>query len=209
MIARITGKIEEVSDNSVLLATGTGIGYEILVTATDLARTSSMLGKEVVFHTIHIVEGDPSRGQVQPRLVGFLSEGDREFFKAFTKVKGIGVRKALRALVRPISEIAFAIEDRNAKLLTSLPEIGKRTADTIIAELNGKVGDFAGSGMQDAGPDSRPPAITQAGIEAIAALVQLGEKRSEAKELVERVLAVSPETDSAEKIIQHVYKIKG
>ncbi len=209
MIARIMGNIEEVSEHAVLIATDHGIGYEILVPAVDLATCSGMLGEDIVFHTIHLIEGDPSRGQVLPRLIGFLTEGDREFFRAFTKVKGIGVRKALRALVRPIAEIASAIESKDAKSLVALPEIGKRTAETIIAELNGKVADFAEAGEYSREHDVEPAEMTQAGAEAVAALVQLGEKRSEAKYLVDRVLSVAPEIDSAEKIIQQVYKLKG
>jgi len=205
MIARITGKVQEISEKSAILSVGGGLCYEVLLPSCDISRLSSRLGQEVVLHTIHIIEGDPSRGQVIPRLVGFTSEGDREFFNLFTKVKGIGIRKALRALVRPISEIASAIESGDARMLVSLPEIGKRPADTIIAELNGKVVDFAGP-ISDSVDEIQMP---KAGTEAIAALVQLGEKRSDAESLVERVLSVAPELDAPEEIIQQVYRLKG
>ena len=209
MIARIAGTIDEVTENSILLATEGGIGYEILVPAAEIEGCTALLGKDIVFHTIHVIEGDPSRGQMQPRLIGFTSESDREFFKAFTKVKGIGIRKALRSLVRPFVEIASAIEAKDAKLLTSLPEIGKRTAETIIAELNGKVEEFAAdTAVPGSNTVESARHIPQAGQEAISALVQLGEKRSEAELLVERVLAVAPEIDTTEEIIQHVYRLK-
>lgn len=203
MIAKITGRVEEVSSTAALLDVGGGLWYEVLVAACDVGKLSSRLGREVSLFTIHIIDGDPSRGQVTPRLIGFLSPEDRAFFKSFTKVKGIGVRKALRALVRPVAEIAAAIEDKDAKTLTALPEIGKRTAEQIIAELCGKVGEFAGDIKTSTSEEPIPAAAT----EAIAVLVQLGEKRPDAQSLVERVIAVSPDA-TTEEIIQHAYKLK-
>jgi Holliday junction DNA helicase RuvA len=204
MIARMTGRIEEVTTTTVLVDPGVGVWYELLIPTCDSGRLSSRLGQEVVLYTIHFIEGDPSRGgPVTPRLVGFASQSDRDFFRLFTTVKGVGVRKALRALVRPMSEVAAAIENKDAKALTALPEIGKRTAEQIIAELNGKAGEYAGDIQAVEEVD-----IPAAGSEAIAVLVQLGEKRADAATLVERVLGVAPELDSAEAIIQQVYKLK-
>lgn len=203
MISRISGQLVEVTTNSAMLEVG-GLWYEVLLPACDVGRVSAKIGREVVLHTIHIIEGDPSRGSTVPRLIGFLAEEDRAFFKAFTTVKGIGVRKALRALVRPVAEVAAAIENKDDTLLKSLPEIGKRTAETIIAELHGKVGDFAGDVVAEA---ERQP-ISDAGREAIAALVQLGEKRADAENLVERVLKVEPDLITAEQIIPLAFKLK-
>jgi Holliday junction DNA helicase RuvA len=203
MIARITGRLTEVTTNSAMLEVG-GLWYEVLVPACDVGRLSAKIGREITLHTIHIVEGDPSRGSTVPRLIGFLAEEDRAFFKAFTTVKGIGVRKALRALVRPVPEVAAAIEGKDDKLLKSLPEIGKRTAETIIAELHGKVSDFAGDVVAEA--DSQP--LSEAGQEALAALVQLGEKRADAESLVQRVLKVEPDLTTAEQIIPLAFKLK-
>jgi Holliday junction DNA helicase RuvA len=205
MIARITGRLEEVRGASALVDVGAGLWYEVLLPACDVGRLGTRIGQEVVLHTIHFIEGDPTRGQVAPRLIGFLHEGDREFFQAFTTVKGIGVRKGLRALVRPVAEIAAAIEAKDDKLLVALPEIGKRTAELIIAQLHGKVEQFAGGISTTAGEAST---LSDAGHEAVAVLIQLGERRADAVALVERVLAVAPELDSAEEIIRQAYKIK-
>jgi len=202
MIARVTGRLEEVSGDGVVVDAGNGLWYELLVPACDLNRLSRLVGQNVVLHTIHYLEGDPSRGGQTPRLIGFASQADRDFFRVFTTVKGIGVRKALRALVRPVQEVAAAIQGKNAEFLVALPEIGKRTAETIIAELHGKVDDFAGAAA------AAPAEIPEAAEEAIAVLVQLGERRADAMALVERVLAVAPEMDSPETIIQQAYKLK-
>ena len=206
MITRIAGQLEEVGSSSAVVSLG-GLWYEVMIAACDVGKLSGKLGREVVLYTIHIIEGDPSRGQVVPRLIGFQAQADREFFRTFTKVKGIGPKKALRALVRPIAEVAAAIENKDAKSLVALPEIGKRTAELIIAELHGKVGQFAGDYAAD-GPGEAVRNISEPGIEAVAILVQLGERRADAMTLVERVLACDAEIDSPGEIVQHVYKLK-
>jgi Holliday junction DNA helicase RuvA len=215
MIARLTGTLEETLPGSVLVDTGAGLVYEALVPACDLEVLAERRGRPVTLHTLHYIEGDPSRGQVIPRLIGFSSPQDRRFFQLYTTVKGIGMRKALRSLVRPLEEVAAAIQAADAKYLTALPEIGKRTAEQIIAELRDRVGEFAGqpaaapgqaAKAQTPAPDE---ALPEAGRDAVAVLVQLGEKRPDAVDLIERVLAVSPELQGVEAILQQAYRLKG
>lgn len=189
--------------SSALIDVGGGLWYEAFVPACDAERLRRRIGQDVVLHTIHYFEGDPSHGQQTPRLIGFLAETDREFFRLFTTVKGIGLRKALRALVRPPTEVASAIANKDAKFLIALPEIGRRTAEQIIAELSGKVDEFAGEPAPAAEAE-----FSESAAEAIAVLVQLGERRADAAALVERVVAVAPELDSPEAMIQHVYRLK-
>jgi holliday junction DNA helicase RuvA len=203
MIARISGRLEEVRGPAAVVDVGSGLWYEVLVPACDTERLRRRVGQDVVLHTLHYLEGDLSRGAAIPRLLGFLSEQDRRFFQVFTTVKGVGARKALRALARPVAEVAAAIQARDAKLLITLPEIGRRTADTIIAELNGKVDEFAGEI-----PAESAEALSGPAEEAVAVLVQLGERRADALALVERVLAVAPDLATPEEIIQQVYKLK-
>ncbi len=204
MIARMTGRLEEVTDESARIDGGAGLWYEVRLPAWEVDRLRRRLGQDVVLHTIQLIEGDPTRGAVFPRLIGFSSDADRAFFRAFTKVKGIGIRKALRALVRPVADIAAAIEAQDVDFLTALPEIGKRTAEQIVVELHGKLGAFAGEVAS-----SKSEALPEAGEEAVAVLLQLGERRADAVVLVERVLAVAPELTSPEQIIQQAYRLKG
>ncbi len=203
MIARITGRLEEIAGSSALIDLGGGLWYEVLVPACDVERLGRRAGQDVILHTIHYFEGNPSHGVQTPRLIGFLAEADRDFFSLFTTVKGIGIRKALRALVRPPTEVAAAIANKDAKFLVALPEIGNRTAERIIVELSDKVGEFAG----ELAPTVEAE-FSESAAEAIAVLIQLGERRADAAALVERVIAVAPELDSPEAIIQHVYRLK-
>jgi len=204
MIARIAGRLEEMRKTA-LIDTGNGLWYEVLVPAADVERLGRRIGQDIVLHTLHFIEGDPAHGGQTPRLVGFLNHDDRVFFQLFTTVKGIGIRKALRALVRPMPEIAAAIQAKDTKALVALPEIGKRTAEQVIAELNGKVDEFAGEQAAAALPEDE---LSGAASEAVAVMVQLGERRPDAAALIERVMAVDPELDSPETILQHAYKLK-
>lgn len=204
MIARIIGRLEQVADGVALISTAAGLWYEVLVPAFDADRLGKRIAQEVSLYTIHYVEGDPSHGAQTPRLLGFLSEIDRRFFRVFTTVKGIGIRKALRALVRPVAEVAAAIQNKDARFLVDLPEIGKRTAEQIIHELHEKMEEFAGA----TAAGTAEAQLAEPALEAVAVLVQLGERRGDATALVERVLAVAPELTSPEVIIQHAYKLK-
>jgi len=205
MIARISGRLQEVKGPAALIDTGGGLWYEVMVPAADAERLAGRVGQDIALYTLHHIEGDPTRGATTPRLVGFETPADREFFRMFTTVKGIGVRKALRAMVRSMADIAAAIQAKDTRFLIELPEIGKRTAETIIAELHGKVDEFAG----ELSPDrTETLAIPEAGEEAVAVLVQLGERRADAIGLVQRLLAVAPELETPEEIIQQVFKLK-
>ncbi|MFP4355803.1 MAG: Holliday junction branch migration protein RuvA [Phycisphaerae bacterium] len=204
MISRIAGRLEEVATDHVLLETEAGIWYELLVPACDVERHSRRIGQPTVLYTIHYIEGDPSRGAIVPRLVAFLDEQDREFFRAFTTVKGVGTRKALRALKAPASQVAAAIQNKDAKLLKSLPEIGQRMAERIIAELHDKVAEFAGQVQ----PGPAAAELSAPATEAISVLVQLGERQADATALVQRVMDVAPDLDLPEQIIQKAYKLK-
>jgi Holliday junction DNA helicase RuvA len=137
-------------------------------------------------------------------LIGFSSERDRAFFELFTTVKGIGNRKALRALVRPFAETATAIANRDAKTLTDMPEIGKRSAETIIAELHGKVDVFIGEIASTI--EVIMPAFSD---DAISMLVQLGETKADAKRLVRLAFDAQPDITTADQLVQTSFQLKG
>src|SRR6185369_16889021 len=86
---------------------------------------------------------NPMQGKMVPRLIGFAAEAELEFFELFCTVDKVGVRKAMKALVRPIRDIADAIQRQDPKWLTSLPGIGPATAEQIVATLRRKVTKFA------------------------------------------------------------------
>ena len=142
MIARLEGKLVKLDTESALVQVG-AIGYEVLLPAYCFAALSDKLGSDVSLCTMEYYEGSPGGGNLVPRMVGFLSSAEKDFFTKYTTVKGVGIRKGLRSLAIPIATIAAAIENGDDKTLMSLPLIGRRLSQQIIAELKGKLQSFA------------------------------------------------------------------
>ncbi len=203
MIVRLSGKLEYVGEESVHVTLG-DLTHELMVPVADIAFLQTKIGQNVTFFTLEYIEGNASFGQLAPKMLGFLRPVDKEFFELFTTVKGIGTRKALRALAIPVGQIASAIALKDARKLSSLPQIGKRAAEQIIAELHGKVDKFA-VGEAAAVPIERLPDYQQG---AIAALVTLGERRNDAEGWVRRVCEVDPTLKDPQKIVPAVFRLK-
>ena len=133
MITKIRGNLLQVSDEKVLLEID-AFDYEVLVPDFVRRQLQSKVGEAVALFTVQYLEGNPTQGRLTPRLIGFLTEVEREFFELFCSVDGVGARKALRAMGRPVREFATLIESQDAKALTTLPGIGPATADRIVAQ---------------------------------------------------------------------------
>jgi Holliday junction DNA helicase RuvA len=145
---------------------------------------------------------------MDPTLIGFLRPNDKNFFEVFTTVKGIGPKKALRALSATVGEIASAIEGRDVKFLVGLPEIGKRTAETIIAELAGKLTKFAAEALVG-GQATRPSARRNSAEEdAIGGLMALGERRADAENLLERAKASNPALVTTDALLREMLRLR-
>jgi len=181
-----------------------GVGYEVLLPAfvmrslTDRGRKP---GEEVALQIYyHVTERQP-----RPVLVGFNSEFEKKFFEKLIGVEDLGPTKAARALIYSVSTVANAIENADARLLQSMPGIGARTAQKIIATLREKVAEFAL--LKDEGYDS-PPAVTRKDLveEAIEVLVGLGYKRAEAKARVDGILEKHADIRDVEGLIREVFR---
>jgi Holliday junction DNA helicase RuvA len=142
MITKITGTPISVSGDTLTLAVG-AFEYEVLIPEFARRNLQNRIGCEVSLHTVEYLEGNAMQGRLIPRLVGFLNPIEREFFDMFCEVDGVGVKKALRAMVRPVQEVAAMIEEQDAKGLATLPGIGPATAERVIAKLRRKVPKFA------------------------------------------------------------------
>jgi Holliday junction DNA helicase RuvA len=186
LITRITGRLLAVGTDVITLEVGS-FEYEVLIPEYNRRQLQGQVGQEVRLFTIEYLEGNAMQGYLTPRLIGFVSEAEREFFELFCSVDGIGTKKALRAMVRPVREVAAGIEDQDAKALSGLPGIGPATAERIIAKLRRKVPKFALMVARD------EPADRDAGHdlvrEAYDALRAVGHSESDARRLVEEQLA--------------------
>jgi len=203
VITRLRGKLVAVDEGKVMIAVD-AITYELLIPAADVEKLLDRISQQIEFHTMHYLEGQSQGSSFIPRLIGFSCDRDRDFFQLFTTVKGIGNRKALRALIRPFGEIALAIANKDTASLVSLPEIGKRSAETIIAELSGKIDHFIGDIMPSI--EINMPSF---GEDAIAMLVQLGESPRDARKLVQLAIDREPKIETADQLVQTSFQLKG
>jgi len=205
MIARISGKIIEKGTNYLLLDVN-GISYEVFIPHTVMQRLEENVdeGGTIKLITYHYFQVEPSKSI--PVLIGFLNEIEKEFFQAFITVSGIGPRAALRALNQPISLIARAIDEADVNFLRSLPGIGEQRAREIVAKLQRKVGKFGL--IQDEKVGEKRPKSTDIEEEALAVLMQLQYKKSEAVDMLKKALARSPDIQTTEELLNEVYKQK-
>jgi Holliday junction DNA helicase RuvA len=208
MISALTGKLKKVDDDRVFLEAGP-MQFELLVPAADVTELQANLGETLTLHTIFMLAGDPSRGGLEPTLIAFLRPEDRQFFELFTTVKGIGAKTALKALTAPVGEIAGAIESKDAKFLTRLQGIGKRTAELIVAELSGKAAKFATFGPAG-GPGAVPSPSRRSDVEedAIAGLLALGERRPDAERLLDRAKTANPAAKSTDVLLREMLRLR-
>jgi Holliday junction DNA helicase RuvA len=204
MIARIEGKLVRLDAETALVQVG-AVGYEVMLPGYGVDALSDKVGSDVALCTMEYYEGAPGGGNLIPRMIGFLNTSERDFFTKFVSVKGVGIKKGLRALNIPIATIAAAIENGDDKTLMSLPAIGRRMAQQIIAELKGKLQSFTvGAELRTAAEARFKPFQ----VEALEILIAWGEKRNEAMELIELAGERHPDIDSAEALVPLVYRLK-
>ncbi|MEC9003537.1 MAG: Holliday junction branch migration protein RuvA, partial [Planctomycetota bacterium] len=142
MITNISGTLTHLEEDRAILQVGP-LAYEILIPEFVRRQLQANLGEEISLHTIFYLDGNPNQGRLSPRLVGFQGHVEREFFELFCSVDGVGAKKALRAMVRPVKDVATLIEDQDVKGLSALPGIGPATSERIIAKLRRKMPKFA------------------------------------------------------------------
>jgi Holliday junction DNA helicase RuvA len=140
-----------------------------------------------------------------PVLIGFLNQVEKDFFEIFITVSGIGPRAALKALNKPISQIAKAIDEGDLSFLRSLPGIGEQRAKEIVAKLQNKVGKFGLIQDRDIGKKAASKDITE---EALDVLLQLQYKKPEALSMIKKALETNAQVNTTEELLNLVYKQK-
>lgn len=208
MISCIKGILSQITDDYALVENA-GVYYEILLPSAlaDRLKTNGKVGSEIEFKTIYYIEAGDKKSNHYPKLVGFTSSIDREFFSLFTQVPGLGIKKALKSLVLPIREIATAIETKDAATLNRLPGVGGRLSEKIIAELNGKTTKFALSRTDEPlAKKDRKKALGPIEQEAIEVLLQLQYRRPEAEEMIARAVQSGQKVTRVEDLIELIFR---
>lgn len=213
MIGYLEGRILHVETDGILLQAG-HVGYEVLLNPQLMEKLTSFSGTEpdnaesdnpvCLYIYYHQTERQP-----KPVLIGFQTRDDKEFFQTFITVSAIGPMKAIKAMTRPINEIALAIEQKDVSFLTGLAGIGKRTAEKIIATLRGKMEKFAAADSQ-AGtdqPSNIPADAVEIGEQVVGVLVeQLGHSPASAKRMVKEAFERDPDISTPEALFDEIYQ---
>ncbi len=138
MIGYLEGRVIKSGDDGILLVAGS-VGYEVILPSVVFQKIKATAPTDIVSLYIYFHQ---TERQPKPVLIGFNTEKEKEFFQLFISVSAIGPLKAVKAMEKPVSDIAMAIENKDVAFLSTLKGIGKRTAQKIIASLHGKAGNF-------------------------------------------------------------------
>ncbi len=166
MIGRLTGILLEKNPPQILLDVQ-GVGYELDVPMSTFYNLPG-LNEKVVLHTQLIVREDAHL------LYGFLSNDERLAFRQLLKISGVGPKLALSVLSGlSLNDLALAVANKEAGRLTKIPGVGKKTAERLLLELQGKFTATGASAVQGA-------AVTTSGSDIVNALQALGYNEKEA-----------------------------
>lgn len=201
MISYLEGKLIDISEDRITLLVN-GIGYEVLIPAyvmNEIRRETRGESRELkLYISYHQTERQP-----KPVLVGFKNSGEKKFFELFISVEDIGPIAAIKALVKPIREIARFIEEKDVKALRQLKGIGERKAEKIVATLKGKVAMYALM------PEIElPPEVFEDFRKEVenVLVTQLGHKLLEARKMIDEAMKRNPGISSSEELFEEVYR---
>ncbi len=201
MISYLKGalKFSRAYDDRITLVVN-NIGYEILIPVYVMNRIKGRSdGEEIELY----VSFNQTERQPKPVLVGFESPLDKEFFELFISVEDIGPTAAIRALTKPVREIARSIEGKDTRALRELKGIGERKAEKIIATLKGKVAKYAL--IPEAEPAAAVAEDFRKDVEEVL-VTQLGHKLPEARKMIEEAMKRNPRIASSEELFEEVYR---
>ena len=202
MFSRIRGCVIERSDSTVALEAG-GLAYEIQLPPCVVDKVAQANQDDLTLEVYAVVNIEGNAGRFS--FYGFTNAIEREFFEALISVASIGPRSAARAFSLPMARIARAIDEGDHAFLRTLPGIGQQKARDIVAKLQGKVTRFL---LIQEPIAAQPPAIPDFADEALAVLLQLEYRRSEAEAMIRKTLESAPHVDDAEKLLAEIYRQK-
>lgn len=200
MIAYLEGRLLKKEEDRILLLVNQ-VGYEVTIPAfVHETLQGKQVGDEVALYIYH----HQTERQPKPVLIGFNLEAEKEFFQHFISVDAIGPLKAAKALTISIRDIADAIESNDLERLKRLRGIGPRTAQKIIATLQGKVGKFTLIRKGDTPERAQMEDFTAPVLDVL--INQLGHKPNDAKRMIETALKRDPSISTPEALFDEVYR---
>jgi len=193
MISYIRGVLVEKEPTRVVIEAA-GVGYELLIPLSTYDRLPHD-GEEVKLLAFHCVREDDEI------LFGFATAAEKAMFSKLTSVSGVGPKIALAILSgSSIGELSLAIVSGNAKRISSIKGVGKKTAEKICIELKDKVNaiEALATAKGEKGGNANAPVLR----DAILALTALGFSEETANKMVSDVMAAKPDLKNVETIIK-------
>ena len=196
MIAYIRGTLAEKDPTRVVIEAA-GIGYELTIPLSTFDRLPKT-GAEVKLLAFHCVREDDET------LFGFATEAEKAMFAKLTSVSGVGPKIAIAILSgSSIGELSLAIASGNAKRISSIKGVGKKTAEKICIELKDKVNAIEALAATGRGGKGEISPVLH---DAILALTALGFNEESANKMVSQVVAAHPDAKDTEAIIRFALK---
>ena len=200
MFSRITGTLVEKTEGNVVLDVG-GLSYDIILPPCVEEKVTIENGEQLTLEVYSVMNMEGNTGHFT--FYGFSNAIEREFFEKLLSVASIGPRSAARAFSQPMSRIAGAIDRGDHAFLKTLPGIGQQKARDIVAKLQGKVTKFLLIREAEPVPAARIPDFAD---EALAVLLQLEYRRSEAEEMIRATLESAPGITDSETLLAEIYR---
>jgi Holliday junction DNA helicase RuvA len=202
MIGYLEGALLKKEAERIMVLAGQ-VGYEVLLPAFVM---ETFQDKQIGEHIALNIYFHQTERQPKPVLIGFNLEAEKEFFLHFITVEAIGPVKAIKALNMPVRDIARAIETKDIQKLKSLSGIGERTAQKIVASLQGKMEKFALIRKTGKPEEQKIPEIefTQQVFELLVS--QLGHSTKDANRMIEEAMARRPDISTPEALFDEVYR---
>lgn len=194
MIAYLSGKLADKKPTEIIIDVH-GVGYQLLI-PTSTYETLPAVGEPVMLHTYHHVREDAIV------LFGFATRSERTAFTLMIGVSGVGPKLALATLsaMSPV-ELRDHILEGDARLLTNIPGVGRKTAERMVIELRDRFANLdLGEGGAPLSGGSEARSVARA--DALAALEALGFTRAAAEKSIRKVLRDHPGVQSAEELIR-------
>jgi len=182
MIAYIKGKLLEKEANTVIVETG-GVGYEATIPLSTFYELGEA-GEEVELRIYTYVREDALQ------LFGFRTLRERALFLKLITVSGIGPKLAITMLSgMSADEIIVAVRTDNLARLTSIPGVGKKTAERLVIELRDKLNEISSASIEERAAASNAPASVDAVYDdALSALINLGYQRNAAEKALKQAI---------------------
>jgi len=200
MIGYLEGKLLAKEEERILLLANQ-VGYEVLLPAIVMETLKTRTIGDTLSLYIYFQQ---TERQPKPVLIGFNSEIEKEFFQHFISVEAIGPLKAVKAMNIPISDIADAIESKDAGKLGQLKGVGNRTAQKIIATLSGKMAKFA---LLQSPTQKENGSVEKFSEQVLDVLVsQLGHKMPDAKQMITDAIKRNSNISTAEELFDEIYR---